>query len=92
MCLFVLYSVSTFVGYLKSNDTFLYKLTILFQTIPFHISTQAIQFNQTVLIQTIQFSIYIVFVYTQLNVKTVIFQIIQFSIQKQFYCKQFSLA
>ena len=39
---------------------------------------QAIQFSQTVLIQTIQFSI--VFVYTQLNVKTVLFQAIQFSI------------
>ena len=38
---------------------------------------QAIQFSQTVLIQTIQFSISIVFVYTQLS--------------KQFYFKQFSL-
>ena len=41
---------------------------------------QAIKFSQTILIQTIQFSISIDFVYTQLNVKTVIFQIIQFSI------------
>ena len=32
---------------------------------------QAIQFSQTVLIQPIQFSISIDFVYTQLNVKTV---------------------
>ena len=39
----------------------------------------AIQFSQTVLIQTIQFSISIVFVYTQLNVKTVLFQAIQLS-------------
>ena len=45
---------------------------------------QAIQFSQTVQIQTIQFSISIVFV------KTVLFQTIQFSIQKQFYFKQFS--
>ena len=41
---------------------------------------QAIQFCQTVLIQTIQFSISIVFVHAQLNVKTVLFQTIQFSI------------
>ena len=41
---------------------------------------QAIQFSQTVLIQTIQFSISIVFIHTQLNVKTVLFQIIQFSV------------
>ena len=40
---------------------------------------QAIQFCQTVLIQTIQSSIIIVFVYTQLKFK-------------QFYFKQFSLA
>ena len=39
---------------------------------------QAIQFNQTVLIQTIHFSIRIVFVYTQLNVQTVLFQTSQF--------------
>ena len=42
-----------------------------------------IQFIQTVLIQTIQFSISIDFVYTQLNVKTVPFQIIKFSISTQ---------
>ncbi len=41
---------------------------------------QAIQLSQTFLIQTIQFSINIVFVLTQLNVKTVLFQTIQFSI------------
>ena len=34
---------------------------------------QAIQFSQTVLIQPIQFSISIGFVYTQLNVKMVLF-------------------
>ena len=39
---------------------------------------QATQFSQTVLIQIIQFSISIVFVRTQLNVKTVLFQVIQF--------------
>ncbi len=42
--------------------------------------SQAIQFCQTVLFQTIQFKISIVFVHTQLNVKTVLFQIIQFSV------------
>ena len=34
---------------------------------------EAIQFIQTVLIQPIQFSIIIDFVYTQLNVKTVLY-------------------
>ena len=42
---------------------------------------QAIQFSQTVLFQTIQFT---VFVHTQLNVKAVIFQTIQLSISTQF--------
>ena len=37
------------------------------------ISNQAIQFIQTVLIQLIQFSISTYFVYTQLNVKTVLY-------------------
>ena len=67
-------------------------------------------YKYTVLFQTIQFSIRKVFVYTQLNVKTVqfsiiqfrgstvsmsktfVFQTIQFSIQKQFHFKQFSQA
>ena len=57
--------------------------TVLFQKIQFSISTQfdcqkhflfqAIQFCQTNLIQTIHFSMSIDFVYTQLNVKTVLF-------------------
>ena len=34
---------------------------------------QAIQFSQTVLIQTIKFSISIAFGYTQLNIKTVLY-------------------
>ena len=38
--------------------------------------SQAIQFSQIVPIQTILFSISIVFVYTQLNVKAVLFQAI----------------
>ena len=70
VCLFGFYDISTFVGYLTSNP-FLYKLTVLFQTI---------KFSQKVLIQTIQFSMSIVFVYTQLNIKTVPFQTIPFSI------------
>ena len=41
---------------------------------------QAIQFSQTDKIQTIQFSMNIVFVYRQLNVKTVPFQTIQLSL------------
>ena len=40
---------------------------------PKHFLFQAIQFSQTVRIQTIQFSISIDFVYTQLNIKTVIY-------------------
>ena len=43
---------------------------------------QAIQFNQTVIIQTIQFSISINFVYKKLNLKTVQFQKIQFNVSK----------
>ena len=39
-----------------------------------------IQFSQTDIIKTIQFNISIVFVYTQLNIKTFLFQIIQFSV------------
>ena len=34
---------------------------------------QAIQFSQTVLIQPIRFSISIDFIYTQLNVKTILY-------------------
>ena len=42
--------------------------------------------------QTIQFSINTVFVYSQLNVKTVLFQTIQYSISTHFKCqKQFYL-
>ena len=42
------------------------------------------QLSHTVLIQTTQSSTSVVFVYTELNVKTVLFQPIQFSIIKQF--------
>ena len=38
------------------------------------------QFSQAVLIQLIQFSISTDFVYTQLNVKTVLYQTIQFTV------------
>ena len=41
---------------------------------------QAIQFSQTVLIQLIQISISIDFVYTELNVKTVLYQTIHFNV------------
>ena len=53
---------------------------------------------QSVLFPSIQFCISIVFfIYTQLNVKTVLFQMIPFSVirfqcQKQIYFKQFWLA
>ena len=48
---------------------------------------QAIWFSQTVLIQIIQFSISIVFVYTLLNVKTILFRTIQFCMSTQFKCQ-----
>ena len=64
-------------------NPFLYKKSILFQTIQFSMTTQfncqktflfqAIMFSQTDLIQTIQFSISIDFIDTQLNVKTVLY-------------------
>ena len=52
VCLFVwvLWDIPTFLGYLMPN-LFLYKYTILFQTIQFSIS---IVFVKTVLLQTIQ--------------------------------------
>ena len=75
------YGISIFVGYLTPTS-FLCKWLLLFQTIQFSMSTQfnrqktflfqAIQFSQTILIQIIQFSMSTDFVYTQLNVKTVI--------------------
>ena len=48
---------------------------------------QAIKFIHTVLIQLIQFSISIEFLYTQLDVKTVLNQTIQFSISAKFKWK-----
>ena len=87
------YGISTFVGNLMSNP-FLYKLSVLFQTVQFSMGTQfncqkhfyfkLFKFSQTILIQTIQFCININFFHTQLNVKTVLFQAIQFSISTQF--------
>ena len=55
------FGISTFAGYLIL-DPFLCKLTVLFQTLQFSISTHlivkgiSIQFSQTVLFETIQFS------------------------------------
>ena len=53
---------------------------------------QAIQFSQTGLNQTIQFSISIVFVHTHLNVKEVLFQTIHFSISTQFKYQNSSIS
>ena len=53
---------------------------------------QAIQFSQTVLIQTIKFSISTVFVHTQLNVKTALFQTVQFSMSTQFKYQNSSIS
>ena len=66
------YGISTFVDYLTPNR-FLYKKTVIFQTILFSMSTSlivqtflfhVIQVGQTVLIQRIQFNICINFVNT----------------------------
>ena len=99
VCLFKFYDVSTFVGYLMPN-LFLYKWTVLFQTIQFSITTQfnckniSISSNsvKSVLVQTIQFSISIVFVHTQLNVKTVLFQTTRFSLSTEFKCQNSSIS
>ena len=89
ICLFVwVYGISTFVGYLMPNP-FLYKnqfyfkqfsLVLIHSSIVKSILLQAIQYSQIVLILTIQFSISIVFVFTQLNIITVLFWTIQFSV------------
>ena len=52
-----------------------------------NISFQAIQFSQTVLIQTIQFSVSIVSMS-----KTVVFQTIQFCTNTQFKCLKSSIS
>ena len=84
VCLFVLWHInlcrlfnakSIFIQIISISTPFYCQKIFLFQ---------AIQFSQTVLIQTIQLSIGIVFIYTQLNVKTVLLQTIQFSISTQF--------
>ena len=71
------YNNSTFIGYSTPNP-FLCKYSVLFQTIQFSMSTQfncqtflfpAIQFTQAILIWP---SISTDFVYTQLNVKTIL--------------------
>ena len=73
---------------------------VWFGWVLWHIKLCSLSNKKEVIIQTIKFSISIVFffVYTQLNVKTFLFQTIQFSIITQFQCqkhlvfKQFSLA
>ena len=47
-------------------------------------NTKSILYISTVLFQTVQFSVGIAFIYTQLNVKTILFQTIQFSIGTEF--------
>ena len=64
-----------------SNNSFQHEYTVeLSKTFLF----PAIQFSQTILIQTIPFCISVVFVHSQLNVKTILFQVIQFYISTQF--------
>ena len=71
------YDTSTFVGYLMpnsfyTNNQFYFKLFNLAWVHSLTIQFQGIQFSQTVLIQKIQFSLSIDFVYTQLNIKAVL--------------------
>ena len=75
------YGISTFVGYLMpnqfyTNSQFYFKqfsLVWVHSLIWKIFLFQAIQFSQTILIQTIQFSKSIDFLHTQLNVKTVLY-------------------
>ena len=82
--LFGFYGISTFVGYLTPNR-FLCKKSILFQIILFSMSTQ---FNFQKNISISNYSVYsnnsnsANFVYTQLNVKTVLYIAIQFSVSR----------
>ena len=78
--LFGFYGISTFVGYLTPNP-FLYKQSVVFQIIQSSMNTQ--------FIKNISISNYLVysnssnsvnFVYTQLNVKTILYIKIQFSL------------
>ena len=83
------YGISTFLGYLMPNP-FLYKYSVLFQTIQFSMSTQFncqkhfylklfSLFKQLYI--TIQFSV------STISMSKILFQIIQFSISTQFKCK-----
>ena len=69
-------------GTKNSKKVYLMKLVgcfVLWRINPFEVIYCQIKF------QTIQFSISIIFVYKQLNVKTVLFQAIQFSMSTQFW-------
>ena len=74
-------------SFFYTNNQFYFKqfnLSQVHSLIVKKILFQAIQFSQKVQIQTIQFCMSIVFVYTQLNVKAVLFKTIQLSISTQF--------
>ena len=89
------------------NAKYIFMKIVLFQTIQSSISTQfeykyslivktflfqAIQFSQAVLIQLILFNISTDFVYTQLNVKTVLYQTNQFSVSRVSISKNSSIS
>ena len=93
------YGISTFVRYLMLN-TLLFKYSVFFKQFNLawvhNLIIKNISKCQTVLMQPIQFSISIDFLYTQLNVKTVLNQRIQLSVStvsmsKTLPSKQFSL-
>ena len=68
--LFGFYGISTFVGYLTPNP-FLYKDQFYFKQ--FSLAWINSSIVEKILFQAIQFSIRTSFVYTQLNVKTVLY-------------------
>ena len=73
--------------FLKKNNKFSFKQISLAWVHSLNVKIflfQAIQFSQTVLILPIQFSICTEFVYTQLNLQTVLFQVIQLSFSTHF--------
>ena len=95
MCVFDVvgfYGILTFVGYLIPNPfytnnqlNFKQFSLALVDSLSKTFLLLGIQFCQTVLIQRIQFSISISFIYTRLNFKTVQFQTIQFCVSKVLY-------
>ena len=80
-------SVSLFLGLIWFGLVWFYGIS----TIVYHLMPNPFLYIKTVLFQTIQFSINLVFVYTQLNIQRVLFQTIQFSINSVFCYTQLNI-